>query len=116
MNLRRKIVTFMAVAGIAVGGNLLAAAPANAVTWDPNCTPGIGEASVNLASGHIYCYHDDGHGWAGLSGVGGVSSGRYSATFYLDYPGCNRCEWNLGPGQNENTPSGTYISDFYLYG
>jgi len=116
MNLRRKIVTSMALAGIAVGGSVLAAGPANAVTWDPNCTPGIGEAWIGASNGHIYCYRGDGHGWAGVSNVGAFDSGRYTATFYLTYSGCNSCEWNLAPYAEEYPPGGTYIADFYLYG
>ncbi|GGP93792.1 hypothetical protein GCM10010278_84770 [Streptomyces melanogenes] len=107
----------MVAAGIALGGSLFAAAPANAVTWDPNCTPGIGEAWIGVrGTGHIYCYRDDGHGWAGVSDVGAFGSGRYSATFYLTYAGCNRCEWDQGPYVVQYPPTGTYISDFYLYG
>lgn len=91
------------------------AAPANAVTWDPGCTRG-GEAWIAASSGSIYCYYNDGAGWANVSNVGDIGAGSYTAAFFLTYSGCNSCEWDMAPHDIEYPPAGTHIGTFNLYG
>jgi len=115
MNLLRKIATVAGLAAITTTGSLLTAGSANAVTWDPSCSQ-AGEAWIAAQSGSIYCYHDDGAGWANVNNVGDIGSGKYTAVFYLTYSGCNSCEWDLAPHVIEYPPSGTHIGTFNLYG